>query len=246
MYTKGINVKYIDHMGSDERVVQTSRVCTNSQLKDANTIKNVNALMRMGHWSAFEQCYLSYEIEVPIFVARQWMRHHQNYMEKSLRYTVATKGYPRDAIFNQDVFTEYQDLMDMGIAREDARRVLPLDTMTTIQCTVNLRTALNMIGLRMDSHAQEETQTLATYFYYLLKEYFPISVEAYLNYCYQDFNTHINDLAQVVYQLKRVVDDGQDNACLRRFIENGEKRIRTVREYMPDTFSKVEDSTKDK
>ena len=79
-----LKIKYIGHLGSDKDVVLTSRVCTaiDKELNSASIRRNIENLMRDGHWSCFEHQFISYMIEVPIYVARQWMRHQQKYMEK--------------------------------------------------------------------------------------------------------------------------------------------------------------------
>ena len=69
-------VRVIDYMGDDAAVVQAARVSygrgTKSMTDDAGL---VNYLLRHRHTTPFEMCEVKYHIKLPIFVARQWIRH---------------------------------------------------------------------------------------------------------------------------------------------------------------------------
>ena len=83
-------VKLIDYMGSDQRVLQAARVSTGShpskgEKQDRGLIRY---LYKNKHTSPFEKIVLEFHIKLPIFVARQWMRHRtQSYNEFSGRYS---------------------------------------------------------------------------------------------------------------------------------------------------------------
>ena len=82
-------VRYIDHMGSDERVVEAARISYRSPSKgeDADR-KLLNYLFKNKHTSPFEMCKITFNVKMPIFVMRQWVRHRmQNLNEVSARYT---------------------------------------------------------------------------------------------------------------------------------------------------------------
>ncbi|MDR0447773.1 MAG: FAD-dependent thymidylate synthase [Treponema sp.] len=83
-------VRLVDYMGGDERVVQSARVSygegTKSYREDAALI---DYLLRNGHTSPFEQVVLTFHVKLPIFVARQWIRHRTARLnEVSGRYSV--------------------------------------------------------------------------------------------------------------------------------------------------------------
>lgn len=83
-------VRLIDYMGSDSRIVQTARVSygkgTKSARKDAGLI---DYLMRHRHTSPFEHVVFEFHCKMPIFVARQWIRHRTARLnEISGRYSV--------------------------------------------------------------------------------------------------------------------------------------------------------------
>ena len=83
-------VRLVDYLGGDERVVQSARVSygagTKSYREDAGLI---DYLLRNRHTSPFEQVILTFHVKLPIFVARQWIRHRTARLnEISGRYSV--------------------------------------------------------------------------------------------------------------------------------------------------------------
>lgn len=83
-------IRLVDYMGGDERVVQSARVSygtgTKSYREDAGLI---DYLLRNRHTSPFEQVVLTFHVKLPIFVARQWIRHRTARVnEMSARYSV--------------------------------------------------------------------------------------------------------------------------------------------------------------
>lgn len=76
----------------------------------------------------------------------------------------------------------YNDLLDLGLAPEEARMVLPLNTMTEWIWTGNVASWSRVCNLRMDGNSQKMgTQEVAKMIYSILKEYFPVSTEALVN-----------------------------------------------------------------
>jgi len=72
----------------------------------------------------------------------------------------------------------YNDLVNMGVARELARGLLPQSLMTEFYMTGNLRNWVHFLNLRMDSHAQKEVQDVAQPITKILFEKFPESAQA--------------------------------------------------------------------
>ena len=69
-------IRVVDIMGNDAAIVQAARVSYGSGTKSVSTDANlINYLMRMWHTSPFESCEIKLHIKLPIFVARQWIRH---------------------------------------------------------------------------------------------------------------------------------------------------------------------------
>ncbi|MDG6094881.1 FAD-dependent thymidylate synthase [Acetobacter sp. AN02] len=83
-------IRVIDYMGDDSAIVQAARVSygkgTRKVSEDAGLIRY---LMRHRHSTPFEMCEIKFHIKLPIFVARQWIRHRTaNVNEYSARYSI--------------------------------------------------------------------------------------------------------------------------------------------------------------
>lgn len=129
-------VRVVDYMGDDSAVVQAARVSygkgTKKVSEDAGLI---NYLLRHRHTTPFEMCEIKYHVKLPIFVARQWIRHRTaSVNEYSARYSIldnefylpapehlaaqsATNRQGRGALVEGDQAREVLDLL-----RADAER----------------------------------------------------------------------------------------------------------------------------
>lgn len=88
-------VRVIDYMGTDSAIVQAARVSygkgTKKTREDAGLIRY---LLRHRHTTPFEMCEIKFHIKLPIFVARQWIRHRTaNVNEYSGRYSIMDKEF---------------------------------------------------------------------------------------------------------------------------------------------------------
>lgn len=88
-------VRVVDYMGDDSAVVQAARVSygkgTKKVSEDAGLIKY---LMRHRHSTPFEMCEIKFHVKLPIFVARQWIRHRMaNVNEYSARYSILDREF---------------------------------------------------------------------------------------------------------------------------------------------------------
>ncbi len=83
-------VRLIDYMGGDESIVQSARVSYGKGTKTVNEDRGlIRYLMRHMHTTPFEMVELKFHVKLPIFVARQWIRHRTaNVNEYSGRYSV--------------------------------------------------------------------------------------------------------------------------------------------------------------
>ena len=88
-------VRVIDYMGDDAAVVQAARVSYGKGTRKARDDAGlINYLMRHRHTTPFEMCEIKYHVKLPIFVARQWIRHRTaNVNEYSARYSILDKEY---------------------------------------------------------------------------------------------------------------------------------------------------------
>lgn len=83
-------VRVIDYMGDDSAVVQAARVSYGKGTKKVSEDRGlIHYLMRHRHTTPFEMCEIKYHVKLPIFVARQWIRHRTaNVNEYSARYSI--------------------------------------------------------------------------------------------------------------------------------------------------------------
>ncbi|NNK15843.1 MAG: FAD-dependent thymidylate synthase, partial [Sulfitobacter sp.] len=88
-------VRVIDYMGDDAAICQAARVSygkgTKSVQNDAGLIRY---LMRHWHSTPFEMCEIKLHVKLPVFVARQWIRHRTaNVNEYSARYSILDREF---------------------------------------------------------------------------------------------------------------------------------------------------------
>lgn len=87
-------IRYVEHWGSDARIIESARMSTNKGFQGWGTEaipgdeKLLKFLYSHKHMTPFEMCGLTIEVQAPIFVFREWHRHRtQSYNEMSGRYT---------------------------------------------------------------------------------------------------------------------------------------------------------------
>jgi thymidylate synthase (FAD) len=210
-------VRLVDKMGDDSTIVRSARVSygdgTKTKREDE---KLIDYLLRNKHWTPFEMVVFTFHIKLPIFIARQWMRHRAgSYNEISARYSVMKdEFYVPDCdriqeqsklnkqcsgelleyddqiaaksmidISNQKAYTTYLDLIDLGVARELARVVLPVSTYTEFYWKVDLRNLFNFLQLRLHNHAQYEIRVYAEAINSIIEEIVPIAFQSFKNNC---------------------------------------------------------------
>jgi len=83
-------VRVIDYMGDDSAVVQAARVSYGTGTRKVHEDKGlIRYLLRHRHTTPFEMCEIKFHVKLPIFVARQWIRHRTaNVNEYSARYSI--------------------------------------------------------------------------------------------------------------------------------------------------------------
>jgi len=88
-------VRVVDYMGDDTSIVQAARVSYGKGTKKVSTDSGlIKYLMRHWHSTPFEMCEIKYHVKLPIFIARQWIRHRTaNVNEYSARYSILDKEF---------------------------------------------------------------------------------------------------------------------------------------------------------
>ena len=88
-------IRVVDYMGNDTSIVQAARVSYGKGTKKVSTDAGlIKYLMRHWHSTPFEMCEIKYHVKLPIFIARQWIRHRTaNVNEYSARYSILDKEF---------------------------------------------------------------------------------------------------------------------------------------------------------
>lgn len=192
-------VRLVEYMGGDESVIRNARRCWRSENKsseesDRNLIRH---LLREGHMTPFETIVFTFDVKCPIFVARQWMRHRiGSFNEESLRYCVAERDYfiPSGLnqqqlafwkMYNDEQFDRY-NLLTQTMPKEQARSILPLGTYTKFYWTVNGRSLMNFLKLRLDKSAQAEIREYAKVILDMAKLVAPVSFTEFVPLVLED------------------------------------------------------------
>src|SRR5208282_3603980 len=193
-------VRVVDYMGDDGAVVQAARVSYGRGTRKLSEDRGlINYLMRHRHTTPFEMCEIKYHVKLPIFVARQWIRHRTaNVNEYSARYSILGKEAKRvldllreDAercyahyveMLNEDEEGRVIDAGRRGLARELARINLTLNVYTQWYWKTDLHNLLHFLSLRADAHAQYEIRVYAEAMLETVKRWVPLVYEAFAQY----------------------------------------------------------------
>jgi len=121
-------VRLIDYMGSDEAIVQAARVSYGKGTKKLQQDRDlIRYLMRHQHTSPFEMVEFKFHCKLPIFVARQWIRHRMaSVNEYSLRYSQAQNEFylPSPEVIRKQSTTNRQGRSDQTLPFELQQQVL--------------------------------------------------------------------------------------------------------------------------
>jgi thymidylate synthase (FAD) len=129
-------IRVIDYMGDDAAIVQAARVSYGRGTRRTSEDRGlINYLMRHRHTTPFEMCEIKYHVKLPIFVARQWIRHRTaNVNEYSARFSILDDEFYLPSAANLAAQTttngqgrgEVLDPMEahhvINLLREDAER----------------------------------------------------------------------------------------------------------------------------
>lgn len=169
-------------------------------------------LMRNAHWSPFEMIEVWVEMKLPIFTARQFVRHEASINEVSGRYVTlpaewyipkvvggkaankkqgqednldetAQKGF-KIALDEhcRDGYNQYKASLELGVAPEHARMLLSLNHYTHWLWKQNLRDMLFFLRARLDSHAQIEARAYGHAIEKMLRQALPATMELFDKY----------------------------------------------------------------
>ncbi len=153
--------------GGDLRGVLLSSIDDDQREKDLELLRKI---ISYKHLSVLEFSNILYQIECPIYIARQLMRYRcSSFLERSLRVCGPMEG---DA-----ARLDYEDAIKRGEKREDARALLPLSTRTRFLWLLNLRELLHIAEERLTPAAQSMTREIVHTMVDLAGHSFPHVIE---------------------------------------------------------------------
>jgi thymidylate synthase (FAD) len=159
-------VRVIDYMGNDTAIVQAARVSYGAGTKKTNQDKGlIHYLVRHRHTTPLEMCEIKFHIKLPIFVARQWIRHRTaNVNEYSARYSILGKDFyiPEPDQCAVQSKTNMQGRGDV-LSKADAEKVRKLLIEDAERCYKNYEAMLNedINGNTVDESKPKLTRELA-------------------------------------------------------------------------------------
>jgi thymidylate synthase (FAD) len=198
LYSDGVGFVMVrDSMGTDLTPCNAARVsfAKRSETLDEKARRITEYCHKNGHVGVFEHNTVSFEMKVPLFIARQFMRHRTfSYNEVSRRYTEADLEFYMPSVgelraqakdnkqasvegglsprrrsdietlvksVNRNLPSLYNQVIKLGLSREQARMLLPQSMYCHFWMTGSLRNWMHFIELRDHSHAQWEAQVAA-------------------------------------------------------------------------------------
>jgi len=208
-------VRLVDHMpreNLDSSIVQAARVSYGEGTKTSRGDEGlIRYLMRHWHNTPFEMVEFKFHIKMPIYIARQHMRHRMaSVNEYSARYSIVHDEYykpdilrgqskvnhqgsegeidinsERENVLNKhfnNSYEIYKYLLDDGVCREQARGTLTQSTYTEFYWKIDLHNLMHYLRLRMEPGAQKEIRDYANAIYDLVKPLVPITMKAFIDF----------------------------------------------------------------
>ena len=205
-----------DGQTCDYAICQMARTSYGSGTKTINEDKGlINYLLRAAHTSPFESIEIKLHMRLPIFVARQMIRHRSSSLnEISARYSVMEDNFyipkPQElraqsstnkqgsegkiddiqaSVFSSAIEAQarssyelYTRMIEAGVAREQARMVLPVNLYTEWYWKQDLHNLMHLMALRCDHHAQYEIQVYGNAILEIVRHLCPWTIEAWEKY----------------------------------------------------------------
>jgi thymidylate synthase (FAD) len=170
----------------DDICFETAKICYQSKSNDKEGL--LNKIIKSGHLSILEHASFTFLIKgISRVASHQLVRHRiASFTQQSHRYTKASGFFvPENIQQNQEAFrvfdellkktqAYYEELVKMGLPKEDARYILPCAIVSDIIVTMNARELLHFFTLRTCQKAQKEIRDIAIEMLKLCKKISPL------------------------------------------------------------------------
>jgi thymidylate synthase (FAD) len=127
-------------------------------------------------WNEISGRYVVFEPD--FYVPENWREQHESNKQGSKGaisdQKAAATSYEAAL---KDQFDTYNELLAMGVCKEQARMILPVATYSECYWTTSLQAIMHFLSLRLDGHSQWETRQYAAACYALVRERFRVSLE---------------------------------------------------------------------
>ncbi len=252
-------VRVVDYMGNDAAICQAARV---SYGKGTKSVQNDEGLIRylMRHWHStpFEMCEIKLHVKLPVFVARQWIRHRTaNVNEYSARYSILDREFYIPA---REALAAQSEVNNQGrgelLSDEAAMQVLEILKGDAARCYDNYEQMISADGkeglarelARMNLPANIYTQWYWKVDLHNLLHFLRLRADAHAQY---EIRVYADAICKVVadwvpfaykafedYRMGAVTMSAQMMSCLRRMLvgeevtkENSGMSVREWREF---------------
>lgn len=180
-----MKVSLIDHSKhGEETIAQSAGLCYGKPNKDVTRIQR---LKEHKHLATMRFAHVVLKVEdISIACHGQIVRSkHLDFLVESKRYVDASnRGFvmpevseEATTIINESYLSSlnsYTRLLELGVAKEDARSILPMNTMTSMYIAGNLQAWIDFLKLRVDTHAQKEVREVAIKAWAILIDIYPL------------------------------------------------------------------------
>lgn len=211
-------VSLVDYHGNDAAIARAARVSYGRHDADRGPeadARLIGFLVRHRHTTPMEMARLVFHVRLPIFVARQWMRHRTwSFNEISGRYTDLPADCYRPPVLHAEpapganqqghggrldpdtlanacaalfgaehaAVRGYRSLRDLGVAKEQARMVLPVAVYTEVTAAADIHNLLHFLRLRTAPNAQDEIREYAHAIEGIVSAAFPLTHAAWVEH----------------------------------------------------------------
>ena len=176
-------IEVVDSLGDDLTVVNSARVSFGKRKTkfDKSDERLVRYLAKYKHYSPFRHLQVQFHVKAPEFVMRQWYKHVVGIETTSSEGVLDDLQQKRmnDTYneFMRQVRMTYDRMIEAGMAKEQARIVLPLNQYTEVYWTASFQAIMNFIELRDEKTSQIEIQEYAKAMKELMFDVFPKTTE---------------------------------------------------------------------
>jgi len=210
-------VRVVDYMGNDSSVVQAARVSYGAGTKKISADKGlINYLISHRHTTPFEMCEIKFHIKLPIFIARQWIRHRTaSVNEYSARYSIMEDEFyiPKAEILSPQSKINHQGRDESKpLDATQQRKVLEMLKNDAKQCydhyleMINQDTSGNIVDENRDGLARELARMNLPINCYT-QWYWKIDLHNLLNFLFLRADTHaqyeIREYAKIMLDITK-------------------------------------------